>query len=1474
MLALIELSQEHIDTIAAAVPGGVENIQGIHPLTTLQEGILFHSLLNEHSDTYFVSTLFELQSSALLRAFIDALQKVIDRHDILRTAVLWEHLPHPVQVVHRRARLKVQKLATDVNSGTFEQMKQRMQPQNQKLDLTRAPLLRLLLARDSHHEPWHALLQAHHLICDYQTKTAVIAEVMTCLQGKADELPMPAPYQDFLSQLQASARPQDAAAFFRRRLSDIGEPTAPFGLIDTHGDGSRIEQAVDQLGTSLAQQLQVQARRFRANPAILVHAALALVVAHTSGRHDVVYGTVLASHPKTPKGYRMLGMSINTLPLRLNLKGITIEALVAETRQALIALSRFASASLVLAQGCSGIHKSAPLFTTILNYLRDTPGLAGGKTNVPGVRLLDHHGVWTNYPITIQVSDSGKDMTLMAQTDRRICPRRMIAYVRTALHSVVEALEHAPRTPAFSLTVLPPSERQQILHQFNATLCPYPHQELLHELFEQQAARTPDAIAVICGDQQLSYMRLNRRANQLAHALLARGIQPDARVCLYSERSTDLVTAMLGILKAGGAYVPMDVSYPRERLRHMFTDSQPLILLTHEPLVSVLQGSEIRVMTLDGHEAEIASMPEHNPDPTELGLQSRHLAYVIYTSGSTGMPKGVAVEHRSLTNLVQWHCCKFGVRAGSRYSSVAAIGFDAAAWEIWPPLSAGATLILPPRYATANAEQLIDWWAAQPLEMSFLPTPLAEFVFDRVTVTPHLRTLLAGGDRLRHRPAAASFTLVNNYGPTEATVVATSGSITPNDPVIHIGQPIANTRIYILDSRQMPVPLGVAGEIHVGGAGIARGYLHRPGLTAERFVADPFGADSSDGEAVSRLYRTGDIGRWLRDGAIEYLGRSDYQVKMRGFRIELGEIETQLARHAQVKDAVVIAREDAAGEKYLVAYFTPSGSGVADIEALRVYLKSVLPEYMVPVAFVELARLPLTANGKLDRGALPPPARGTYASKPFTPPQGRIEAVLAQIWQEMLCVRQVGRQDNYFELGGHSLLAVNSLLQINQALGCSLKVTDIYAYPTLHELAARIDSGVSKDQWIDLPQEAQLDERIVAVPGNCRMPARNILLTGGTGFVGRFLLAQLLEDTEANIHCLVRAHSEQHALARLRHALTKWNLWREQFAHRIIAVPGDLARPCLGIDAPARRALAHGIDEIYHCGTSMNHLETYASAKPTNVDSIGMLLQLATTHRPTPLNYISTLSVFRRNAPGALRVVDEATPIDHEQHPAATGYVASKWVGEKIVMTASGRNIPCNIFRVGLAWADRQRGRYDDLQQGHRLFKSCLLSGYGIERYRFTMPPTPVDCVVRSIVSLAKRHRDGRGVFHISAAEPSIEDVFERCNAIAGTSLKLLPYYDWIHEMRRLHQQGRLLPVVPLIEYAFSMDEASFYERQRHLAARNIRFDCTRTHAELQAAGIEIPALDDDLLKLYVHSLSSMDSEVRDATRARSPSFT
>jgi amino acid adenylation domain-containing protein len=1071
MLPLVQLEAEHIERIVQTVPGGAINIQDVYPLTPLQEGILFHHLLAEQGgDTYVIPTLLSVSSRARLDDLIAALQRVIDRHDVLRTAVLWGQFPQPVQVVYRQATLPVTELSLEPGRDLMEQLREWVKPERQRLELRRAPLMRLQIAADPHGMQWYVLLQIHHLICDHVTSEAVVSEVVGCLQGRTQELLESVPYRNHVAEVLAYARANDAESFFRSKLADINEPTAPFGLLNVHGGGTQIEEARSELPVDLAQRLRGQARRSGVSAATLFHAAWGLVVAGTSGREDVVFGSVLLGRLQgSAGGQRILGMFINTLPLRLRLQGVSSKELVRQAQRELIELLTHEQASLAMAQRCSGITGSVPLFTALLNFRHNVPDPQGRWSGATGIQVLAAEAR-TNYPIVLSVDDLGEGFALTVQTDPRIDPQRVTAYLQTAIQSLMEALERQPQRPALSLSILPESERQEVLELFNATQTAYPA-GLIHELFEEQAQRTPDAVAVIHADQSLTYAELNRRANQLAHYLRRLGIKPEERVGISVERSLDMVIRLLGVLKAGGAYVPLDPSYPAERLQYMLEDAAPRVVLTQQRLRAMVPRTRAEVIAVDTRWEEIAGLDTGNLTAADPGLTARSPVYVIYTSGSTGRPKGTQMAHGSMVNLIEWHRRSFGTGNGTRVLQFAALGFDVAFQEAFSTLCTGGTLVLLDERVRRDVRALMELLRSHSVERLFVPPlmlqVLAEYSKATGAIAESLRDVIAAGEQLRISAEVSSFfqtlggcRLHNHYGPTETHVVTAltlDGRPDGWPSLPAIGRPIANSRIYVLDEQRQPVPIGVAGEICIGGTGVARGYLGRPELTAERFVADPFGADPQ-----GRMYKTGDLGRWRADGTLEYLGRNDEQVKIRGYRIELGEIEAQLTRCEDIREVVVVAREDVPGEKCLVAYIVARHAEGNDIllsaEVLRAYLKPMLPEYMIPSAFVRLEQLPLNANGKLDRRALPAPGLEAFSSRQYEPPQGETEQILAGLWQRLLRVECVGRNDSFFALGGHSLHSLALIARIAERFKIDLPVSAVLQYPTLAEMSAAVTS--------------------------------------------------------------------------------------------------------------------------------------------------------------------------------------------------------------------------------------------------------------------------------------------------------------------------------------------------------------------------------------------------------------------------------
>ncbi|WP_352232126.1 amino acid adenylation domain-containing protein [Xenorhabdus bakwenae] len=1068
MLPLVSLSQSEIDAIVELIPGGAGNVQDIYPLAPLQEGILFHHLLQTQGDNYLLQSLLAFDTRDRLDSFLNALQQVINRHDILRTAVYWQKLEQPVQVVWRQATLAIHEFIPATTGDIPAQLQAHTDPRQHRINLNRAPLFAADIAHDPRQNEWLLALRFHHLVSDHLTLELIFAEIAQILRGNAKTLPTMLPYRNFIAQT-LSVPVAEHEAYFRSQLADIDEPTAPFGILSVPADNSVINEHRLPLDSTLAKAIRSQARRLGVSPGVLFHVAWAQVLAQTSGRDDVVFGSVLLGRLQGGAGAnRILGMFINTLPLRISLSGRTVQEIVQDTYRNLTTLLEHEQAPLVLAQRCSSVEQPMPLFSTLLNYRHS----ASGETEVvdtlwAGIRTLSAEER-TSYPITLSVDDLGNGFQLTALTVTEIDSERINTYLVTAISGLVDALVHNPQQTIRAITILPAAERQHVLTDFNATQVDFPQAALIHQLIEAQAAKTPNATAVICGAHALSYKELNRHANRLAHHLIARGVHPDDRIAICVERSLEMVVGLLAILKAGGAYVPLDPAYPTERLAYMLEDAAPVVLLTQTSLRDKLDSTLPAVLLdkiFDSHESFLTAQPTDNPDAQALGLTSRHLAYVLYTSGSTGLPKGVMNEHRGVVNRLLWAQATYQLTPQDRVLQKTPFSFDVSVWEFFLPLMVGAQLVMARPGGHKEPHYLLEEIENRHITtIHFVPSMLQIFLhFLPAGRCLSLRQILCSGEALpyalqqhclSHLPHSE---LHNLYGPTEAAIDVTAWQCVPGRYIgqVPIGHPIANIQIYILDAHGEVVPIGVAGEIYIGGVGVARGYLNRPELTSERFLPDPF---SSAPDA--RLYKTGDLGRWLPDGNIDYLGRNDFQVKLRGFRIELGEIEARLTQCDGVREAVVLAREDEPGQKRLVAYLRPSEGAELVLAELRQQLTEHLADYMLPSAFVILETFPLTPNGKLDRQALPPPDLSAVVARGYEAPVGETEIALAQIWQKLLRLKQVSRHDHFFELGGHSLMIV-SLVEELRNLGRQLEVRSVFASPILSDMARATQHGVS-----------------------------------------------------------------------------------------------------------------------------------------------------------------------------------------------------------------------------------------------------------------------------------------------------------------------------------------------------------------------------------------------------------------------------
>ncbi|MDP9649651.1 amino acid adenylation domain-containing protein [Paraburkholderia caledonica] len=1064
------VSPDDMARIAASVEGGIDNIEGVYPLTPLQEGMLFHHLLAGDHDPYMLHQGVRFGSRHALEQFVAALRAVVARHGILRSAMVWDALAEPVQVVWRKVELPLfegEPEAGAQEAGMAWLARQSTSPRY-RIDVAAAPLMRLLCMRDTSGD-WLLVVASHHLIGD-RASLDLMRDELGARMADASARPYPArQFGEYALAVRAAGDERDVT-FFRELLGDVDEPTAPFGLLDAIDGRAPLAEARRPLDGALVRRMREQARRAEVGAPAIVHLAWSLVLARASGRDDVVFGTVLSGRMRVAAmSADMLGMLVNTLPFRAKLAGRGTLDCVVDAQRLLTQLVAHEHVPLTLARRASAIAPPTPLFGALLDYRH--VGHAPARSTADAVMFAVGRER-TSFPLTLSIDDSGETLTCAVQTFEGMGPARILDYFVEALRQVVDALEHAPWRAAVHIDVAPADSAAHRLSDM-------PPEPCIHRLFEAQAARTPHALCVVSDASSIDYATLDARANALAQRLRGLGVRTEMRVALCINRSIEGIVAMLAVMKAGGAYVPLDPVYPHERLRLLVRLSRPALGLVGGtaprevfvkagvPIIDLRESPSCPSCTQESgrHEKTLADRTD-TPDQT---------AYVLFTSGSTGEPKGVAVEHRSVSAFARAHARWCGLSAGDRVLQFASHSFDNSVAEIFPALAVGAALVLRPDGPMAPDHAFAHYLERHAVTVADLPTAFWHEWAHRLGAgdltcapRPPLRLVLAGGEKLQYEAlrkwqaaaTTADIRMGDTYGLTEATVNSIVGELARESvgaqAVLPLGRPLGNTRAYVVDEQGRPVPAGVTGEIWIGGAGVARGYFDRPALTAARFVPDPFGPPGA------RCYRTGDLGRLTESGEMVYIGRADTQLKVRGYRIEPAEIEHALRTVPGVRDAKVIARGDC-----LVAYFVSEQNVEPHERALRDALMAQLPCFMVPAAFIAVSALPVNTHGKVDLALLrasaidPPVLTGDEQS--HEPPQSPAEVLVADIWRALLERDRVGRQDDFFALGGHSLLAIRVVSRVKAASGADVGVRDLFTHPTLDAFARVVQSAKRLD---------------------------------------------------------------------------------------------------------------------------------------------------------------------------------------------------------------------------------------------------------------------------------------------------------------------------------------------------------------------------------------------------------------------------
>jgi len=1044
-----------------------------------------------------LSIAVRIKSPLDIKTLETTLQALTERHPILRS-IYYEQEGKIIQKIRKNAEISIPKI--DASSWSDEEFNGQLSERLKlPFNLENGSIFRACLFTRAATE-YILLLTVHQIAADWDSLLILVDELVGIYESTINckppnLLPINKSYRDYIHQeveFINSAEGKQVGQYWRENLADdlpvLELPTMSLRPSIRTYNGAAIKFTINP---QLTQQLKQLAKTQGVTIEEILLAVFKVLLSRYTGEQDLLVA-LLQKRANRLLFERVVGNFNNVTVARQAIyPTIKFTDLLNQVSQQLFELDRYQSYpfSLLIQELKSYTLSHAPISQVAFGYSKLDKLFNAKELDLDYYDLPEQK---VDFDLSLEVTDLQSYSLGYFKYNSDVLEAKTVAKITEHFQNLLTAVVANPDTPVGKLPMLSDKEKQQIVLAWNKTKTDYPQNKSIHQLFESQVEKTPDSVAVVFEDEELTYSQLNTKANQLAHYLQKLGIGPDVQVGICVERSLEMVVGLLGILKAGGAYVPLDSSYPSERLAYMLCDAKVAVLLTQESLVTSLPEYQGQMVCLDRDWGAIAQFSEDNLSKV---VKPENLGYIIYTSGSTGKPKGVAMSQRALVNLIMWQQQETIIGQGARTLQFSPISFDVSFQEIFSTWYSGGILVLISQEVRRDPLALMQFMAQNKIDKLFLPFVALQqlaAVAPQCQTLPQLREIVTAGEQLQVTPDLIELMnrlpycrLQNQYGPSESHVVSAytlQGAPTSWPALPPIGRPIANNQLYILNSELKPVPIGVAGELYIGGVGVANGYLNRPELTAEKFISDPF---AEHGE--SRLYKTGDRARYLRDGNIEFLGRIDNQVKIRGFRIEIGEIEATLSQHPTVKETVVVVREDNPGNKRLVAYIVPetettSNSELSDTQVnteigqqivpqLKQHLKQKLAEYMVPSAFVVLSKLPLTPNGKVNRRSLPAPDLSSFSrSENFVAPRDSIEQKLAKIWSQILTINPVGVKDNFFELGGHSLLAVSLMAKIQQQFDKQLPLSTLFTSPTIEDLAnlVRQDTKVSSSSLVPL----------------------------------------------------------------------------------------------------------------------------------------------------------------------------------------------------------------------------------------------------------------------------------------------------------------------------------------------------------------------------------------------------------------------
>ncbi len=1461
LAAFIELVQQRCRPIQQEQQEVIPRLpsQSSYGLSNAQKRIWFLEQFYPTSALYNVPTVMRFQGPLDVKRLRVAFQCVIQYQASLRTVFKMDG-EEPVQVIlsqETHFELPMQ----DWTTSTFDREARLHTLLEQEIrrpfHLELGPLIRALLIKMAAQE-YVLLLNIHHIIFDGWSMNVLMREVrdryFALEQGITPEIPeAPIRYVDYAAW---QKKQLDSGALKQSRHFWLEHLKGPLPVLDLPLDRPRPSlqtyngaTAQQQVSPALTAQLQAVARQYNITLYMLLLSAFKVLLYRYTGQTDIVVGTPVAGRSHGQLG-SLIGLFVNTLALRTQLQpSETFDTLLDRVKATTLSAyehQTYPFDLLVEELNPNRDLSRPPIFSVMFALQNLGHQESFGNLQVSPVELKLHQA---KFDLTLFVQEREQSLCLDMEYKADLFDETTINRILCNFVQLLESIVQQPTAPLATLEIIHPQEYHQLTVTWNATAKPLPA-TVVQELLAAQAAQTPEAIAVRYGDRSLTYEQLDTRANQFAQYLCHLGVGVEMPVALLLERSLEMVWAVIGVLKAGATYIPIDPTNPESRVQDILEASGVTSVITQLHLLNKVKGCGRRCIFVD---YELEAIDRASPIAPVVNITPDNLAYIIFTSGSTGKPKGVQITHRGLVNYLTWAVEYYWAEQAGTFPLYSSLAFDLTVTSLFVPLLTGQTILVQP--ANLEGSTLVEVLAGATGFQSAKITPahlelLVQYAQLNGAQWSNIQHLIVGGEALSLTLAKAWLTLYpnstiyNEYGPTETVVGCTVQIVTVDNieqlaqsySSIPIGKPIANTVIYILDEQGQLAPLGVKGEIYIGGPGVARGYINRPDLTSERFIDNPFKTGES-------LYRSGDVGRYRSDGTLEYFGRSDNQIKLRGYRIELGEIEAALLRHPEIRECAIVLQNDILGNPHIVAYIVTKNQ--LHLDDGRSFLQQYLPEYMLPSAFVQLQAMPLTNNGKVNRSALSDLAVSINAATAYVAPRDEVEHQIATVWQKVLGVPQVGILDDFFDLGGHSLKVLTALVQLKPIYPV-LKVQDFFQYRTVSELAQYVKTAVEAPEAFS--QEAirldtqQTHSNLQLVSVETFTPPQAVFLTGATGFLGAHILHELLSATDAHIYCLVRPMAGVDAHKRLIETMGFYfgSHSLEQIRGRVKIITGDLAAPKLGLAESAIAEFQSQIDTIIHSGADVRHYGHKSHFEQVNIEATKYLLEIAQQNSKTRFHYVSTLSIMGTVANDPPEFFFRESDFDRGQY-LGNIYLESKFAAEKSVRAAQQAGVPATIYRVGNLIGHSQTGKFQrniETNAFYRMLKAMMLLQTFPQSDEY-IDLTPVDYCSQALVQIALSPDKIGRTFHLCNPTPiPIHELISWLCSFGYQIVEVAPeaFQAWLQREETINQyQEAIQLIIGQLE-------------SESLAQSVYRYDSSATEQVLSQTDIRCPKADQQLI--------------------------